>query len=50
MQGYLDQILHHEYGLKCIGVDSSSQYTLTARERLRNGMFLVVLVLIFFYR
>ncbi|KAG8193299.1 hypothetical protein JTE90_003786 [Oedothorax gibbosus] len=34
--GYLDQILHHQYKLKCIGLDSSSQYTLTARERLKK--------------
>ncbi|CAL1284462.1 unnamed protein product [Larinioides sclopetarius] len=43
--GYLDQVLHHSFNLKCIGLDSSLKYTMAAKDRIKNGkirsMFLI---------
>ncbi|GBN69865.1 hypothetical protein AVEN_18082-1, partial [Araneus ventricosus] len=34
--GYLDQVLHHRFKLKCIGLDSSVKYTVAAKDRIKN--------------
>ncbi|GFQ64920.1 protein RRNAD1 [Trichonephila clavata] len=34
--GYLDQLLHHRFSLRCIGIDSSLKYTNAANDRIKN--------------
>ncbi|GFT76364.1 protein RRNAD1 [Nephila pilipes] len=34
--GYLDQLLHHRFNLRCIGIDSSLKYTNAANDRIKD--------------
>ncbi|GIY39926.1 protein RRNAD1 [Caerostris darwini] len=36
--GYLDQILHHCYNHRCIGLDSSLKYTIAAQNRIKKDI------------
>lgn len=34
--GYLDQLLHHRFNLRCIGIDSRPKHTNAANDRIKN--------------